>query len=336
MGEESERAQQTGCEAEHPVVDYLRISVTDRCNLRCLYCMPEEGVQSLPHEEILSYEELVRFTRAAVENGISRVRLTGGEPLVRKGLVDFVSMLTDIEPAPRVSMTTNGVLLERYAAGLRGAGLERVNVSIDSLDPGVYRRVTRVGDLERSLAGLRKAIEVGLTPVKINVVVLKGINDDPTGFARLTMEMPVHVRFIEYMPYFGKHDKWFVPGKETRRRLEALGELQVVEAPEGWGPATSYLRLKGGMGTMGFIDPVSCHFCPACNRIRISSDGRMRTCLFDRDGVDIRKELRKGIDDVALGEIIEKELERKRREGDRKPAACDRLRVTDHMSRIGG
>jgi cyclic pyranopterin phosphate synthase len=317
-------------------IDYLRISITDRCNLRCLYCMPAEGVQPLGHDEIMSYEELALFARAAISCGIKRIRLTGGEPLVRKGAVDFVRMLSKMDDGLRLSLTTNGILLTRYAKELKEAGLRRVNISLDSLDPKTYGMLTRTGRLDEALEGLHEAIEVGLEPVKLNVVVLRGINDDPASFAELTRREPVHVRFIEYMPYFGaRNGKWFVSGDEIRRRLERSGELEEVDSTEGWGPA-NYYRLKGASGTLGFISPVTCHFCPGCNRLRVSAEGRMRTCLFDHDGVDVREEIRGGADLSRLREIIEGELERKRREGHKKPPGDARLRITDHMSRIGG
>ena len=319
-----------------PEIDYLRLSITDRCNLRCIYCMPAEGIRPLGHDDIMSYEELALFARAAVSCGIRRIRLTGGEPLVRKGVVDFVRMLSEIDGGLRLSLTTNGILLTRYASELKEAGLRRVNISLDSLDPETYGMLTRTGRLDEALEGLGEAIEVGLEPVKLNVVVLRGINDDPASFAELTRRVPVHVRFIEYMPYFGaKNGKWFVPGDEMRGRLGRLGELEEVDSPEGWGPA-NYYRLKGALGTIGFISPVTCHFCPGCNRLRISGEGQMKTCLFDHDGVDIRGEIRGGAGLPRLREIIEGELERKRSEGHKKPPPEARPRITDHMSRIGG
>jgi cyclic pyranopterin phosphate synthase len=325
-----------GASAAH-AVDYLRMSITDRCNLRCVYCMPAEGVQELRHEDILTYEELLLFANAAVDAGITRVRITGGEPLVRKGAVDFIGMLTGMNPGIKVSLTTNGTLISRHASELKRAGLRRVNISLDTLEPEVYRRITRVGRVQDALDGLRRSIEVGLSPVKLNVVVLKGLNDDPTAFADLTRELPVHVRFIEYMPYFDDgRGRWFVPTDVIMERIEeASGALEEVTSPEGWGPAR-YYRLPGAEGTVGFISPVSCHFCPSCNRIRISAEGRMRTCLFDSNGVDVRREVRSGADRERLGEIIRGELERKSREGHHKPGAPGIGRVTDHMSRIGG
>jgi len=323
-------------ECEQQVIDYLRISITDRCNLRCVYCMPAEGVKSLSHDDILSYEELELFVRAAVAAGIRRVRLTGGEPLVRKGAVDFVRMLSGIEPRLKVSLTTNGLLLARYASELKEAGLSRVNISLDTLDPDAYTQITRVGRLEDALSGLDAAIDAGLDPVKINVVVLKGLNDDPVPFVDLARERPVSVRFIEYMPYFDDPGKWYVPGDVIKARIGEVGRIEEVAPPEGWGPA-SYFKVNGSAGTIGLISPVSCHFCPSCNRLRITADGRMRTCLFDDNGYPIKSEIRAGAEVVRLREIIEGELERKRAEGgDNKPAPGSRLRAGDHMSRIGG
>ena len=321
-----------------PVVDYLRISITDRCNLRCIYCMPAEGVSSLSHQEIMTYEELELFTRAAVSAGISRVRLTGGEPLVRRGVVGFVRMLSSIDPPLQISLTTNGLLLERYAEELKEAGLSRVNISIDTLDPEAYRGITRVGDLAGALDGLRAAMDAGLEPVKVNVVVLKGKNDDPGPFIELTGDLGVHVRFIEYMPYFNDPGRWFISGEEIKRRIERDVTLEKGEAPEGWGPAgaANCFTFPGAAGTIGFISPVSCHFCPSCNRLRVSAEGRMRTCLFDRNGVDVKREMRAGAGIDRLREIIESELARKAREGDHKPGKGARVRAGDHMSRIGG
>lgn len=333
---ESEPSGADGAVEPERRIDYLRVSVTDRCNLRCVYCMPSTGVASMPHEEILSYEEIELFARASWLAGIRRIRITGGEPLVRKGAPDLVRMLASIDPELKLSLTTNGVLLERYAAELKAAGLRRVNVSLDSLDRDAYAGITRVGRLDDALAGIEKAVEVGLEPVKINVVVLKGLNDDTLAFGRLTLELPVHVRFIEYMPYFNEPGKWYVSSAETRARLAGLGTLEEVESPEGWGPA-DYSRLPGAAGTLGFISPVSCHFCDSCNRLRLTADGKMRTCLFDMNGRDVKGEIRSGAGIERLHEIIEGELARKHEEGDHnRIRAAGQVRAGDHMSRIGG
>ncbi|MBN2168481.1 MAG: GTP 3',8-cyclase MoaA [Actinobacteria bacterium] len=317
-------------------INYLRISITDRCNLRCVYCMPEEGVSSLSHDDIMSYEELETFARAAAATGINKIRITGGDPLVRRGIVDFVAMLNDIDPDLKISMTTNGLLLARYAEDLKKAGLSRINISIDSLDPDTYKHITRLGELEEVMEGLHAALDAGLEPVKINVVVLNSINDDPVPFANLTRELPLHVRFIEYMPFFNDPGKWYISNEITRARLESAVKLEEEKGPEGWGPAREHFKAEGALGTISFISPVSCHFCPSCNRIRISAEGRMRTCLFDRNGTDARELIRSGAGIDDLKKIIEKELDRKRLEGDHKPAPGTRIRAGDHMSRIGG
>lgn len=318
------------------VIDYLRISITDRCNLRCVYCMPAEGVESMSHDDILTYEEIQAFARAAAGAGIRRVRITGGEPLVRKGAPGLVRMLREAEAGFSISLTTNGLLLARYAGELKEAGLSRVNVSLDTLDASRYAEITRVGSLSDALAGLDAALEAGLEPVKINVVVLKGLNDDPRPFVELARTRPLHVRFIEYMPYFGEQGRWYVPGEVIKSRIAGMGTIEEVASPEGWGPA-DYFRLSGSEGTLGLISPVSCHFCPSCNRLRLTADGRMRTCLFDRNGYDVRSELRAGADTERLREIIEGELQRKRDEGgNHKPGSGSGIRAGDHMSRIGG
>jgi cyclic pyranopterin phosphate synthase len=335
VDEEREEKRDSGEEPAAPVIDYLRISITDRCNLRCVYCMPAEGVTSITHSEILTYEELEMITRAAHDAGITRVRLTGGEPLVRRGAVDFVGMLGAIDPDLRITLTTNGVLLAEHAAALRRAGLSRVNISLDTLDPETYESITRVGRLEDALGGLDAAIDVGLDPIKINVVVLKGLNDDPVPFAELSRRLPVHVRFIEYMPYFGETGKWFVPSEVIKSRLSSMGPLEEVESPEGWGPA-GYYRLPGAVGLLGFISPMTCHFCSSCNRLRVTADGKLRVCLFDSNGFNIKREIRAGADEERLREIIESELARKRAEGGHHKLGAARERAGDHMSRIGG
>jgi cyclic pyranopterin phosphate synthase len=270
-------------------VDYLRLSVTDRCNLRCTYCMPPEGVCPRSHEEILSYEELAAFAEVAVAVGITKVRLTGGEPLVRKGLPEFVAMLAAIPGITDLSLTTNGLLLPRLAAPLRRAGLRRVNISIDSLRAERYAQITRGGRLEDALAGLRVAFAEGFSPVKLNVVLLQGIEDELDEFVRLTVRDEVHVRFIEYMPMDRRHVEGdgFLPAAIVLERLRASRSLEPAEGPYGHGPAT-YWRAKGARGTLGFIAGVSDHFCSSCNRLRLTADGRLKTCLFGGDEIDVR------------------------------------------------
>jgi cyclic pyranopterin phosphate synthase len=253
-------------------INYLRISVTDRCNLRCVYCMPPEGVPWRPHEQILRYEEIETIVRAAAELGISKVRLTGGEPLVRLGIVDLVHMLARVPGVDDLTMTTNGVLLSRYAEALAGAGLRRVNVSLDTLRAQPFQRITRLGRIEDVLAGIEAAHQAGLEPVKINTVVIRGMNEDEVvDFARKTTDEGWNVRFIEWMPVGNEQcmgRRWLdgvVTAEEIRRRIEtALGELQPAKASTGGGPAR-YYHLPGARGTIGFITPVSEHFCFRCN-----------------------------------------------------------------------
>ncbi|TET16391.1 MAG: GTP 3',8-cyclase MoaA [Dehalococcoidia bacterium] len=276
-------------------LNYLRISVTDRCNLRCTYCMPSEGISLMPHEDILSYEEICIVARAAAELGIVKVRLTGGEPLVRAELTNLVAMLARIEGIDDISLTTNAVLLQCCADELKSAGLRRVNVSLDSLRSDRFQRITRVGNLDDVLGGIEAARQAGLDPVKTNTVVVRGMNDDEVlDFARLTIEDEWHVRFIEYMPFSNgkKMDHLLVPVSEMKQRIETLSKLE-PSLSSGGGPAR-YFRLPGARGTIGFISPVSEHFCRSCNRLRLTADGKLRPCLFSDTEIDLREPLRQG------------------------------------------
>ncbi len=289
-------------------LQYLRVSVTDRCNLRCLYCMPEEGISLLPPQEILRYEEIVRIVRVAVEAGFIHIRLTGGEPLVRKGIVELVRELGRIPGLGDLSMTTNGVLLGRLAEPLARAGLRRVNISLDTLRPDRFHLITRRGSLEDVLEGRRAALEAGLVPVKTNMVVVRGLNDDEVvEMARLTMEPDWHIRFIEVMG-LGAGAHWtgdgVVPSAEVRARIErALGPLRPVRSEAGVGPAR-YYSLPGARGTIGFISPVTEHFCHACNRIRLTSNGHLLPCLLSNHAVDLRTPLRAGASDKELHDFF--------------------------------
>ena len=294
-------------------VDYLRLSITDRCNLRCVYCMPPEGVPPRKHEEILSLEELAAFARVAAACGISKVRITGGEPLVRRGCVELVGMLARTSGIRDMSLTTNGILLPEYASALRHEGLNRVNISLDSLDPDRFARLTRGGRLDAALAGLDSAFEVGFGPVKVNALLLEGIVDELDAFVDLTREREVHVRFIEFMPLDlrlasasdGDHGR-LVPAPAVLQRLKATHELVPDPGPYGHGPA-QYWRVPGALGSIGFVAGVSDHFCEACNRLRLTADGRLRTCLFSGDEVNVRPfvdrpaELRKVIETAVAG-----------------------------------
>jgi len=272
-------------------INYLRISVTDRCNLRCIYCMPLEGVPQMSHSELLSYEEIQTVVRAAAELGINRIRLTGGEPLVRAELPELVRMLSRIEGIEELSLTTNGVFLKKYALELKQAGLSRVNVSLDTLKADTFRYITRLGELQGVLEGIEAAKKAGFEPVKTNTVVMRGINDDEIlDFAKMTYEDGWHVRFIELMPFKGVVE--FVPSIELRQHISLLGKLEPCASITGNGPAM-YYRLPGARGTIGFISPLTeTSFCSRCNRMRLSSDGKLRPCLLREDEIDLKLPLR--------------------------------------------
>lgn len=297
-------------------IDYLRISVTDRCNLRCVYCMPPEGIDLTESANILRYEEFYRIARIAAAHGVSKIRITGGEPLVRKGIIEFLASLAAIPGIEDLSLTTNGVLLKDYAQRLKDAGLRRVNVSLDSLKRDRFQKMTRGDNLADVLAGLEEAEKAGLTPVKINMVVIKGFNDDEVlDFALMSKTKPYHVRFIEYMP-FNTQEGWqrdkCLTMKELKTIIEdKLGPLEPVKDPKGGaGPARRY-RWKDAPGEVGFISPVSEHFCGSCNRLRLTSDGKLRVCLFSDSEIDIRKALRDGSNDEVIEHLLFKAVAEK-------------------------
>jgi len=284
-------------------ISYLRVSVTDRCNLRCIYCMPEEGIDLVPMEDVLSYEEIRDVVRVAASMGLRRVRLTGGEPLARKGLVDLVGMISALPGIEEVALSTNGIVLARHAESLARAGLSRVNVSLDTLQPERFRSITRGGRLEDVLEGIDAARAAGLTPVKLNVVVMQGMNDDEAvDFARSTIDEDWQVRFIELMPFTALENTGqqpapsvaFVSNGAVRRRIEdALGALR-PESRDGNGPAR-YYRLPGAKGRIGFISPLTEEgFCGRCNRMRLTATGKLRPCLLTDHEIDLMPSLRGG------------------------------------------
>lgn len=278
-------------------INYLRLSVTDRCNLRCRYCMPEDGIGKVAHGEILSYEELYRIASAAVSIGIDKIRITGGEPLVRKGIISFLQQLAEIPGLGQLVLTTNGVLLEKMAVDLRIAGVQRLNISLDSLDPDTFRQISRCGDLSQVLAGIEAAKECGF-PIKLNMVVMRGINDhELLDFARLATDSPTTVRFIEYMPAIREKgwQRLVVPGAEILDRLAEHFTLIPAEQAEMAGPARNFL-IPGAPGALGVITPVSHHFCSECNRIRVTASGLAKGCLFSESQADLKPSLRSDSD----------------------------------------
>ncbi len=321
-------------------INYLRISVTDRCNLRCVYCMPAEGVRWRSHEEVLRFEEIETVVRSAVELGICKVRLTGGEPLVRLGAVDLVRMLRRVQGIDDLSMTTNGILLSRFVPSLAEAGLDRVNISLDTLRSERFARITRGGNIEDVLAGIDAARRAGLEPVKINAVIIRGMNEDEVvSFARMTVEEGWNVRFIEWMPVGAEavlEYSWgdtVVTAEQMRRAISAsLGELIPATSAVGNGPAR-YYRLPGAAGTVGFITPVSEHFCYRCNRLRLTADGQLRPCLLSDAEIDLRTSLRAGAGVGEIKALILKAIENKPRQ--HHLAECEHP-LSRGMSQIGG
>lgn len=288
-------------------IKYLRLSVTDRCNLRCRYCMPEAGVPELSHGDVLRYEELLRVVAAACRLGIRKVRVTGGEPLVRRGIVSFIAQLAALPEKPEITLTTNGLLLAEHAEALKAAGLSRVNISLDTLRPDRFRELTRRDGLDQVLAGIAAAEKAGMLPIKLNVIPFADFNDDEIAdFARLTLEHPWDVRFIEFMPISSDLEYASRDGvlmAEVEERLRALGNLEALSHQETSGPALMY-RLPNARGRIGLIPSVSGHFCDDCNRLRLMADGRVRGCLFDNEETDLRPVLRDGSDDHALEQLL--------------------------------
>lgn len=332
------------------VIDYLRISITDKCNLRCIYCMPSDGIAPAEHTDILSYEEIVRVATIAAGLGVKKIRLTGGEPLVRKNLAFLVASLKKIKGIEELSLTTNGLLLAQHAASLAHAGLDRVNVSIDSLRPERFREITRGGDLDIVLKGLQAAEHAALVPIKINMVPVRGMNEDEIlDFARITIDSDHHVRFIECMPT-GSVNFWspqkYMTTDEIKKIIETLGPLCPVRVRKN-GPS-KYFRLEGAKGVIGFISALTHHFCSDCNRLRLTSDGKLRPCLFSETEIDLRSALRSGAPDEEIARLLRLSIEVKPKEHQLNGNGSVDAIVSDHsslithhskkrpMSRIGG
>ncbi|MBM7565392.1 GTP 3',8-cyclase MoaA [Paenibacillus sacheonensis] len=323
------------------VHDYLRISVTDRCNLRCLYCMPEEGVKFEPAENLLSYDQIAQVVRAGAELGISKLRITGGEPLVRPGLPDLVRELASIPGIRDISLTTNGVLLADQAEALRAAGLRRVNISLDTLDPARFRFIARRGDLQRVLQGIEAAAEAGFSPIKLNCVLLKGINEDEiAAFLEMAVKRPLHVRFIEYMPIGHADDNWRNHYLPLSRVLEIAKQNNLEAEPMtnvlGNGPSEDF-RIKGGAGTFGLIHPISDQFCARCNRLRLTADGNLQPCLYWVDELNVKSALGSP---EALEQLFLRALDMKPRNHEMAAKLADEALTHEptarRMSQIGG
>jgi len=309
-------------------INYLRISLTDKCNLRCIYCMPEEGVTKLEHRDILSFDEIVEIVREAAKLGINKLRLTGGEPLIRRGVVDLCRELKAIEGIEEIALTTNGTLLPKLAKPLKEAGVQRINISLDTMDPVKYRKMTRVGELDDALNGIRAAVEAGLGPIKINSVLIGGFNDDEIEtMVGLTKQYPIEMRYIELMPIgdtniFGENA--YIPCETV---LQRMPELEPI--PQDNGVAARY-RLPGALGTVGLIRPLSCSFCDRCCRMRLTADGFLKPCLHSKEEIPIR-----GLHGEALRECLQRAILRKPKEHG-ELSAHSRSEADRNMNAIGG
>lgn len=319
------------------VIDYMRISITDRCNLRCVYCMPSEGINPIEHKDILSYEEIIRVIKAAAELGVKKIRITGGEPLARKDITSLTSEIKKISGIEDLSITTNGVLLEKFAQNLADSGVNRVNVSLDTLKPERYKEITRLGDINVVFKGLEAARKAGLLPIKINMIPIRNLNDDEIkDFAGLTIDRDCHVRFIEFMP-FGKDGFWspekYIPCNEIIYEVEKLGELVPVKVRKN-GPS-KYFRLENAKGVIGFISAITHHFCEECNRLRLTPDGKLRPCLFSETEIDLKPALRGSNAEEEVRKLLNLAIEVKP-EKHQINSGRNSLKLIRTMSQIGG
>lgn len=320
-------------------INYLRISVTDLCNFRCVYCMPAEGVKPREHSEMMRFEEIVQVVRVAAENGISKIRLTGGEPLVRHGIVDLVRMIRQVSGINEITLTTNGYLLPKYAEPLKDAGLTRVNVSLDTLKPDLFKKITRYGDLTTVWRGIEAAEKHGLVPLKLNMVMVAGINDNEIpDFMNLTMQNAWHVRFIELMPIqnqvswgdgFPDPSDCYISTGTVLERYQHMN-LKPIYQLEQLGPAKLY-QLPGAKGFVGFISPLDDdHFCSRCNRLRLTADGNLRPCLMSDFEIPLLNAIRSG-EDISV--LIKKVIEQK---PIRHELILNHTPVNRNMMQIGG
>ncbi len=317
-------------------INYLRISITDRCNLRCTYCMPAEGISLIDHKDILRYEEITRLVQLSYQLGFRKFRITGGEPLVRKGVPNLIKSISEIGDDIDLSLTTNAVLLTKYADDLKKSGLQRVNISLDTLNKAKFKQISRFDLFDNVLDGIKSAIEVGFDPVKVNVVLIKGINDDEIlDFVQLTRDNPIHVRFIELMPFH--KSEWdienFISAQDIKSQIESNYRLVEIDKNDISSPASYYL-IEGHKGQIGFIAPLSKRFCNSCNRLRLTADGRLLPCLMGGIEIDIRTPMRSGVGDDVLKDIIQSAIQKKPKGHD---LCKDNVeKVNRAMSRIGG
>ncbi|HOW56966.1 MAG TPA: GTP 3',8-cyclase MoaA [Smithellaceae bacterium] len=322
-------------------INYLRVSITDRCNLRCRYCRPKEDFSLQGHQDILRYEEIIRVVRIAVKMGLIKIRVTGGEPLVRRGVVDFLASLKNITGLRDISLTTNGILLEQFACAIFATGVHRINISLDSLNKKKYSYITGGGNLDAVLRGIAKAEEAGFSPIKINTVAIKGFNDDEVlAFSRLAIDKPFQVRFIELMPLGKAQSNQNPDYLPTSQVLEKINSQYTLEAIPGKtqksdGPARRF-RIKGGLGEIGFINPVSNHFCSSCNRLRLTADGKLLACLLQPEEIDLKAALRQNCGDAELENIISGAILSKPKHHDLDCSDNNLKKCRRDMSAIGG
>jgi cyclic pyranopterin phosphate synthase len=317
-------------------LNYLRISITDRCNLKCIYCVPRDLIPRLSHDDILTYEEILRVVRIGIKLGISKIRVTGGEPLVRKGVYGFLSDLSRIDGLADLSLTTNGVFLKANLKKIKAAGIKRINISLDTLSRNKFERITGFNLFDQVWQGIEMALEMGFHPIKLNIVALNGINDDElTDMARLSFEYPLHIRFIEYMPIgesqIGNGPLLLAP--EIKKCISVLGSLIPVANTIEDGPAQRY-HFEGAAGEIGFIHALSQHFCDRCNRLRLTASGRLRPCLLSDHHENVKKVIRTGGTDEDLMEVFFKAVRHK--PSDHNLAIQNPFRVCGQMRSIGG
>jgi cyclic pyranopterin phosphate synthase len=319
-------------------LNYLRISITDRCNFNCIYCMPKERLEKLQHEDILTYEEIFRLVSISASLGVEKIRLTGGEPMVRSGFCDFLSSLTSISGLKDISLTTNGFFLKNKIQKIKDAGIKRINISLDTLNRKKFKTITGHDSFDKVWEGIELASRLGFAPIKINMVVMKGMNDDEVAdMAGLSLRFPFHIRFIEYMPIgLTNHAVPFghISNADVKKSLEKIGNLVQVPRTHMDGPTVRY-KFEGAPGEIGFISPLTNHFCHTCNRLRLTANGKLRPCLLSNKEEDIKGPMRKGASDEELIRIFLETAHKKPRGHEVSPDETV-WSYSGEMSAIGG